>query len=78
MPITITQTKRASIYPPVFMLYGPGLVLREEANWRNWRRYNGIGIRLSDRILWLELRGPKEKMKPGGIRARFITHQGKR
>lgn len=71
MPITITRTKHPHMYAPVFPLYGPGLVLREDANWRNWRKYNGVGVRIGWTIFWLELRGPKERMLDRPVLARL-------
>lgn len=56
MPVITTLTKRPNMYPRVFIAYGPGLVLREDAHWWNWRRWNGVAFRLRDRVVWVQAR----------------------
>lgn len=56
MKITSQTVRYPSMYPRVFIAYGPGLVLREDAKWWNWRRWNGLAFRLRSRLTWLELR----------------------
>lgn len=55
--LTVVTVRYPFFYPRVFIAYGPGLTLREDAHWRNWRKWNGIGFRLSgNRVCWCEVR----------------------
>ncbi|QDH91784.1 hypothetical protein SEA_PHRAPPUCCINO_109 [Mycobacterium phage Phrappuccino] len=49
-------THRPHWYPRVFIAYGPGPVPREEAHWRNWRKWNGLGFRIGNTIHFCEIR----------------------
>jgi len=52
MKLIRTATRHPYMYPRLFIAYGPGLVLREDAHWRNWRAWNGIGFRLRGAVHW--------------------------
>lgn len=50
-------TRHPFMYPAMWINYGPGLTLKEDANWRNVMLYNGIGIRFRRHLWWLIIRG---------------------
>lgn len=56
MKITSLTVRYPGMYPRLFIAYGPGLVLETEANWRNWRKWNGLAFRLRNRLTFVEFR----------------------
>jgi len=52
MKITKTRSKRR-MNPPVFLVHGPGPVLKTESRWRT---LNGVAVRLGDTTYWMEVR----------------------
>lgn len=57
MKVRHFKTARPSMYPQVWINFGPGLTLREDANWRNFKLYNGIGFKIGRHLIWLIARG---------------------
>ncbi|QGJ94953.1 hypothetical protein SEA_REDWATTLEHOG_94 [Gordonia phage RedWattleHog] len=47
------KVRRPSIYPPVWINHGPGIVRLDEANWRT---FNGIGWKWGTYTYWLSIR----------------------
>lgn len=56
MKRTTVTVRRPWRYPRLFLAYGPGPTLVEEARWTNWRKWNGLAFRIGNRLTFLEAR----------------------
>jgi len=54
MKLEVAKVRHTSMYPRVFINYGPGLVPKADCG---WRKINGIAWRFRNRVYWFHLRG---------------------